>query len=151
VGLTWHGADHFGARPGAVALRANAGHAAEAGVGCLRDPIPLAVVLAPGVVFVGPEALVRVAKPFFPGATVPRRRAALRIRCFHEKRFLTRVARFFLVQFPNTGENVPKYQKYTKQPSNRSNGRKIDQMSIIYTNIFQCKALRNLPKLGFLF
>jgi hypothetical protein len=33
---------------------------------------------------------------------------------------------------------------------NIPNGSKIDQMAITYTNIFHCKALQNLPKLGFL-
>jgi hypothetical protein len=40
--------------------------------------------------------------------------------------------------------------KYTKWPYSISNGRKIDQMVIKYTNIFNCKTLQNLPKLGFL-
>jgi hypothetical protein len=30
------------------------------------------------------------------------------------------------------------------------NGRKIDQIAIKFTNIFYCKTLQNLPKLGFL-
>jgi hypothetical protein len=38
------------------------------------------------------------------------------------------------------------YQTATKIP----NGRKIDQTAIKYTNIFNCKILQNLPKLGFL-
>jgi hypothetical protein len=28
--------------------------------------------------------------------------------------------------------------------------RKVDQMAIKYTNIFHCKTLQNIPKLGFL-
>jgi hypothetical protein len=31
------------------------------------------------------------------------------------------------------------------------NGRKVDQMAIKYTNIYHCKTLQNLPKLGFWF
>jgi hypothetical protein len=31
------------------------------------------------------------------------------------------------------------------------NGRKIDQTSVKYTNVFHCKTLQNIPKLGFLF
>jgi hypothetical protein len=38
---------------------------------------------------------------------------------------------------------------YTKRPQNIPNGCKIDQMAINYTNIFHCKALQNLPKVGF--
>jgi hypothetical protein len=52
--------------------------------------------------------------------------------------------------------NIPKREKYTqmttkytKRPLNISNGRKIDQMVIKYTNNFHCKTLQNLPKLGF--
>jgi hypothetical protein len=33
----------------------------------------------------------------------------------------------------------------------KSIGRKLDQMSIEYTNTFHCKTLQNLPKVGFLF
>jgi hypothetical protein len=50
------------------------------------------------------------------------------------------------------GEN--RYQitiNYTKWPQNIPNGCKIDPMAIKYTNIFYCKTLQNLPKLGFLF
>jgi hypothetical protein len=53
-----------------------------------------------------------------------------------------------------------KYQnggKCTKLPQNTpkghkilANGRKIDQTSIKYANIFHCKALQSLPKLRFL-
>jgi hypothetical protein len=41
--------------------------------------------------------------------------------------------------------------KYTEWPQNIPNGRKIHQMAVNYTNIFHCKTLQNLPKLGFLF
>jgi hypothetical protein len=53
--------------------------------------------------------------------------------------------------------NTPKRDTYTKIPQNIPNGnkmccvngRKIDhQMATKYTNIFHCKALQNLPKLG---
>jgi hypothetical protein len=48
--------------------------------------------------------------------------------------------------------------QYTKWPQNIQNGhtigipnvRIIDQMATKYTNIFHCKTLQNLPKLGFL-
>jgi hypothetical protein len=53
--------------------------------------------------------------------------------------------------------NIPKrrkiYQitiKLTKWSQNTQTDRKIDQMTIQYTNIANCKALQNLPKLGFL-
>jgi hypothetical protein len=53
--------------------------------------------------------------------------------------------------------NIPKrrniYQitiKYTKRPQSIPNNHKIVQMDIICTNIFYCKTLQNLPKLGFL-
>jgi hypothetical protein len=42
---------------------------------------------------------------------------------------------------------TPKYYKWLK---NRPNGRKIDQMSIKYTNILHCKTLHNVPKFRFL-
>jgi hypothetical protein len=45
------------------------------------------------------------------------------------------------------GKTYQKTTKYTKCPQNISIGRKIDRMSINYTNI---KTLQNLPKLGFL-
>jgi hypothetical protein len=38
----------------------------------------------------------------------------------------------------------------TKLPQNILNCRKIDQMSIKYTNILHCKAHQNLPKFRFL-
>jgi hypothetical protein len=49
--------------------------------------------------------------------------------------------------------------KNTKGPQNVSNGiiynimhgSKIDQMAIKYTNIFHCKTLQNLTKMGFWF
>jgi hypothetical protein len=43
---------------------------------------------------------------------------------------------------------IPKREKYIKWLQNVPNGRKIDQMAIKYTNIFHCKTLQNLPKLG---
>jgi hypothetical protein len=60
---------------------------------------------------------------------------------------LTRVARFFLVQHTKI------YQitiKNTKWPQNIPNGIKIDQQAIKQTNIFKCKYLWKIPKLGFL-
>jgi hypothetical protein len=58
-----------------------------------------------------------------------------------------RVARFFLVQYPKTGKNYHKmYQMaitYNKCPH------KI-QTAIQYANIFHSKALKNIPKKGFL-
>jgi hypothetical protein len=41
--------------------------------------------------------------------------------------------------------------KYTKCQQNVPNGRKIDQMAIIYTKIFHCNSLQNLAKVGFWF
>jgi hypothetical protein len=58
-----------------------------------------------------------------------------------------RVARFFLVQNTKTGEKIPKYHKYNNRTQNISNGRKIDQMSIKYTNILHFKTLQNVPKI----
>jgi hypothetical protein len=59
-----------------------------------------------------------------------------------------RVARFFLVRDTKTGKN-------TKLTQNIPNGHKIHEMSVKYSkckkiHIFQSKALKNLPKLGFL-
>jgi hypothetical protein len=58
----------------------------------------------------------------------------------------------FFVQYTNKGENVQKYipQNIPNSQKNISNGCKIHQMSIKYTNIFLCKALQNLTKLQFL-
>jgi hypothetical protein len=39
---------------------------------------------------------------------------------------------------------------YTKCRSNTTKDRKMDQVSIKYTNIFHCKTLQNVPKFGFL-
>jgi hypothetical protein len=47
------------------------------------------------------------------------------------------------------GKMYPIAIKYTQWPQNITNGRKIDQTAKKYANIFHCKALRNLPKLGF--
>jgi hypothetical protein len=63
-------------------------------------------------------------------------------------------ARFFLVHDTKTGKYVP-----TKRTQNVPNGHKISQMSVKYSkwpyyvniNIFQSKALQNLPKLVYLF
>jgi hypothetical protein len=57
----------------------------------------------------------------------------------------SRVARFFLLQHTKI------YQitiKYTKWPQHIPSGRKIDQMDIKFTNIFHCKTIKNLPKIG---
>jgi hypothetical protein len=62
-----------------------------------------------------------------------------------EKLARARVARFFLVHVTKTGKNVG-----TKRTRNVPNGRKISQMCAKYINIFQSKALQNLPKLEFL-
>jgi hypothetical protein len=52
--------------------------------------------------------------------------------------------------------NMPKrkkiYQitmKYTKWSQNIPNGRKIDQMSITYSNIFHCKTIQNFTQIWF--
>jgi hypothetical protein len=45
------------------------------------------------------------------------------------------------------GHSIPKWGKITTA---LSNGHKIFQMTIKYTNIFHSKALLNLPQLGFL-
>jgi hypothetical protein len=53
--------------------------------------------------------------------------------------------------------NIPKQENYTKWSGNITNGHqnyqmacKIDQTGIQYINIFHCKTLQKLPKLGFL-
>jgi hypothetical protein len=70
------------------------------------------------------------------------------------------IFRSFRCNFPglpdSSGHNKPKqgyiYQIATKLPDGHKtpNGNKIDQTAIKFTNIFHCKALQNLPKLGFL-
>jgi hypothetical protein len=52
-----------------------------------------------------------------------------------------RVARFFFVQNTKTGQNLPNFHELKN--------RKMDQVSIKYTNIFHCKTLQNLPQFGF--
>jgi hypothetical protein len=62
-----------------------------------------------------------------------------------------RVARFFW-------NKIPKRGKYTKLPQtictkcqlNITKDRKMDQVSIKYTNILHCKTLQQFPKFGFL-
>jgi hypothetical protein len=52
-----------------------------------------------------------------------------------------------------TGAGLPDFSWYlldTKTGKNVPNEHKIFQMAIKYINIFQSKALENLPKLGFL-
>jgi hypothetical protein len=55
------------------------------------------------------------------------------------------------------GHKIPKREKctkmttkYTNYPLNITKDRKMDQVSIKYTNIFHCKTRQNLPKFGFL-
>jgi hypothetical protein len=64
----------------------------------------------------------------------------------------TRDARFLSVQ--HMYQHVEKIYhitiKFTKCPQNILNCGKIDQKAIKYTNIFHCKSLQILPKLGFL-
>jgi hypothetical protein len=55
----------------------------------------------------------------------------------------TRVARFFLVHNTKTERNVPNEHKWSY---NIPNVRKFLQMAVKYFNIFQSKALQNLPK-----
>jgi hypothetical protein len=60
---------------------------------------------------------------------------------------------------PETGlpdfswSNIPKWEKYTKvyqiEVKNTPNGPKSTQMAITFTQIFQSKAYKNNPKLGF--
>jgi hypothetical protein len=63
--------------------------------------------------------------------------------------FQSRVDRFFVVQYTKTGKTYEMTSKYTKVQKHIPNGRKIDQIVIKYCNIFHCKALHNLPTLGF--
>jgi hypothetical protein len=56
-----------------------------------------------------------------------------------------------LVQHTKTGKNIPNNPKYNKWSQNILNGRKIDQMSIKYTNIFHCMTVQNLPNWDFWF
>jgi hypothetical protein len=55
-----------------------------------------------------------------------------------------RVARFFFVQTYQNGKNIPKDHKLHQ--NGYTNGHKIFQMAVKYTNIFQSKALQNIPK-----
>jgi hypothetical protein len=62
----------------------------------------------------------------------------------------TRVARFFLVQNTKTGKNIPNYHELYQISIKYNKDHKMDQVSIKYINMFQCKTLQNLPKFGFL-
>jgi hypothetical protein len=44
-------------------------------------------------------------------------------------------------------KNIP--NNHTEWPQNITNGCKTDQTALKFTNIFRCKTLQNLPKLGF--
>jgi hypothetical protein len=56
-----------------------------------------------------------------------------------------RVARFFWVH-TKTGKNIPNNHKNTQCTLSIPNARKIDRMSIKYTNIFHCRTLQKIPK-----
>jgi hypothetical protein len=58
---------------------------------------------------------------------------------------LGRVARDFYIP---TYQNAEKYTKLPQTIQNIPNSRMIDPMAIKDTNIFYCKTLQNLPKLG---
>jgi hypothetical protein len=62
----------------------------------------------------------------------------------------TRDARFFLVHDTKTGNIAPNEHKMYQMVIKITNVCKIFQMAIKYSNIFQSKALQNLPKLIFL-
>jgi hypothetical protein len=62
----------------------------------------------------------------------------------------SRVARFLLVHDTKPGKNVPNEHKMYQIVINNPNVCKIFLMVIKYINIFQFKALKNFPKLGFL-
>jgi hypothetical protein len=63
----------------------------------------------------------------------------------------TRVAGFFLTKYTKTGENIPKLPlNYQLANLYLGNGCNIFQMAIEHTNLFNSKALQNLPKLVFL-
>jgi hypothetical protein len=57
---------------------------------------------------------------------------------------------FSRYKIPKRGKIYQMITKCTKLPQKIPNGRKIDQTAKKYTNIFNCKTLHNLPKLGFL-
>jgi hypothetical protein len=62
----------------------------------------------------------------------------------------TRVARFILVQNTKSGKNIPNYHEQNQMSIKYKKDRKMDQVSIKYTNNFLCKTLQNLPKFVFL-
>jgi hypothetical protein len=55
----------------------------------------------------------------------------------------SRAARFFLVQHAKMGDNITNDHKIYQMVN------KIYQSAVKYTDIFPCKTLQNLPKLGF--
>jgi hypothetical protein len=66
---------------------------------------------------------------------------------------ISRVARFFLVQYTKGAKRCTKitWYKITKCPLNIPDGRKILPMEIIYNIIFHSEVLPNIPELVFLF
>jgi hypothetical protein len=56
----------------------------------------------------------------------------------------------FLVHDTQTGKNVPNHHQMYQMVIKSPNVCKIFQMAIKYVNIFPSKALKNLPKVGFL-
>jgi hypothetical protein len=69
---------------------------------------------------------------------------------FHEMTSRAGLPVFSWTQYTKMVKKLPNYHNITKWPQNISHGRKIFQMTIKYTNIFNSKALQNLPKLEFL-
>jgi hypothetical protein len=61
-----------------------------------------------------------------------------------------RIARLFLVKYTKSRKKYTKIHQMTIKYTYLRNGNKIDQMSIQYNEIFHCKTIHNLPKLGFL-
>jgi hypothetical protein len=55
----------------------------------------------------------------------------------------SRAARFFLPQLTKAGKIYQITLKCTKKPLNMPDGHKIDQMAILYTNIFYRNTLQN--------
>jgi hypothetical protein len=89
--------------------------------------------------------------PDFFSREIPRGKKQVLRRCVscHDKATvhqsqIEQVCQIFLDAKYQNGE------KYTKLAQNISNGRKIGQMSIKYTNTLHCKTLLNLPKFRFL-
>jgi hypothetical protein len=104
-------------------------------------------------IFVGRRRTNGAATTSFGGADIDIRLSvsiAIAIGVSRKRHVPTRVARFFSVQHSKTVKYTKMTTKYTQWYKHIWNGSSIDRMAVKFTNIFHCKTIQNLSKLGFL-